>query len=352
MKKIYKNAKIDGRITDITIEDGKFSSFEKTALSGFDLGGLEVFPGLIDIHTHGCCGVDTMDSKFEEMSIFHAKHAVTSYLPTTMTASFDELLNVSASLPEKTEGANILGLHLEGPYISKKYKGAQSERFIKEPDISEFKKLKNVKMVTIAPELYGANDFISECGAVVSLGHTESDYKRALSAIDAGAMCLTHTFNAMPPLHHREPSCIGAAFDRQIYVQAICDGVHIHESVLRMLYKLFSDDKMIIISDCMRATGLSDGEYDLGGQTVTVCKNQARLADGTLAGSNTCLFDCVKHMIGIGIPKYSAVKMASETPASLLGMQKGKLQVGYDAEFFVCDSDFNLKMTFTCGKEY
>lgn len=351
MRKIYKNALIDGTVTDITVEDGKFLSLEKTPNDGLDLCGKKVYPGLIDIHTHGCMGADTMDNELENMPSYYAKEGVTSYLPTTMTASMDALKKITDTDTSKLKGAKVLGFHLEGPFIADKFKGAQNGKYIQNPNLEEFNKLKNVKMVTIAPELDGSMEFIKNCNCCVSLGHTGADYETALAAIDAGAACLTHTFNAMPPLHHRNPSVIGAASDRNIYAQVICDGLHIHPSAIRILYKIFGADRMVLISDSMRATGLSDGKYDLGGQEVTVKNNSARLSDGTLAGSISTLLNCVRCAVKFGICEKDAFKMASETPANLLGEKNlGKIEVGCDADFIVLDGELNILKTVINGE--
>ena len=248
-------------------------------------------------------------------------------------------------------GAKILGFHLEGPYISARHKGAQNEKYIKNPDIDEFNTLKNIKMVTVAPELDGAAAFIKRSGAVVSLGHTDSDYETAISAIESGAACLTHTFNAMPPLNHRSPGVIGAAVEKNIYAQVICDGIHIHKAVILALYKMFGRDRMILISDSMRAAGLPDGEYDLGGQMTTVCGGVARLSDGTIAGSTSFLWQCVKKAVEFGIPKEDAVIMASRTPARLMGMKLCEIKEGYSADLIVADDDMNIKTVLVDGKK-
>ena len=201
----------------------------------------------------------------------------------------------------------------------------------------------NIKMVTLALELTGSMDFIKNCKAVVSIGHTDCDYETAMEAIKNGAKCLTHTFNAMPPLHHRNVGPIGAAIDENIYVQVICDGLHLHKSIVTMLYRTFGADRMILISDSMRATGLSDGEYEFGGQMIDVKGGIARTKDGALAGSTSNLMQCVKKAIKFGIPKEDAIKMATQTPANLLGIKEGKIKVGYDADFVVIDDSMNVK---------
>lgn len=340
---IYKNAKINGEIKDIRVKNGKFAEIGKINENGIDLEGQTVIPGLIDIHTHGAMGVDTMDGEnINKISEYLLKNGVTSWLPTTMTMDFADIKRVTDRIPE-TKGAKILGYHLEGPYISPIYKGAQNEKYIKNPDIAEFESLKNIKMVTLAPELTGSMEFIKNCKAVVSIGHTDCDYETAIEAIKNGAKCLTHTFNAMSPLHHRNTGPIGAAIDENIYVQVICDGLHLHKSIIKMLYRTFGADRMILISDSMRATGLADGEYEFGGQMIDVKNGIARTKDGALAGSTSNLLTCVKKAIEFGIPKEDAIKMATETPANLLGIKKGKIEIGYDADFVVVDDNTNVK---------
>lgn len=350
--KIYKNLKLNGKIVDIEIENGKIKRIKKVLKSGIDCKGLNVYPGLFDIHTHGCGGYDAMDKgAIPHLSKLEAKNGTTSFLPTTMTAPIEELRKICGAPLENSGGARALGIHLEGPYISPKFKGAQKEEFIKNPNIEEFNTLENIKMVTIAPELSGATEFIKNCKAVVSLGHTESDYETAISAIKSGANCLTHTFNAMPPLHHRTPGVIGAAVEENIYVQVICDGIHIHKAAILALYKIFGRDRMILISDSMRATGLPDGEYELGGQAVFVKDGKATLKDGTIAGSTAFLWDCVKKAVEFGIPKEDAIIMATRTPATLLGVKYGEVMEGYDADLIFADDEMNIKAVLICGEE-
>lgn len=349
---IYKNLIFNKEIVDIISENGKIIKIGKTDLPGADFSGCTVRPGLVEIHSHGAAGYDTMDASIEELSVFQAKNGVTAFYPTTMTESFERIKNVCDTDITNVTGAKVLGFHLEGPYISVKHKGAQNEKYIKTPDIDEFKLFKNVKLVTVAPEAENAFGFIKNCAAKVCIGHSDADYDTAVKAIECGAGCLTHTFNAMTPLHHRNPGIIGAAADRRIYVQVICDGLHIHPAIIRMLYKLFGSERMILISDSMRAAKLSDGKYEFGGQEVFVQNGVAKTVDGAIAGSTTTLFECVKHAIEFGIPEEEAYKMASQTPAEYMEINKGKIQEGYDCDLLILNPDGTIRTVIIEGKQF
>lgn len=352
---IIKNAKIGEEIKNIVIENGIITDITEEVCSGeeIDANGNSVIPGLIDVHTHGIMGYDTMDADFEPMCENYAKFGTTSFLPTTMTLGYDSLFKV---VKAKTDfnGANILGFHFEGPYISPKYKGAQNEKYIKNPNVNEFRKFNNVKMITVAPEVENGLQFIKEVSGktIVSMGHTDCDYDTAIKAIENGANCLTHTFNAMPPIHHRNAGPIGAGVEKHIYAQIICDGLHISKPIVLAAYKMFGADRMCLISDSIRPAKLPDGEYESGGLPVFVKENSIRLKDGTLAGSHACLMDCVKKAIEFGIPKEDAIKMATETPANLLGIKKGKLKKGYDADLLITDDLLNIKSIIINGKQF
>ena len=351
---IIYNAEINGELKTVKLDGGKIVSVEPdTGRGDIDAGGNLLLPGLIDVHTHGCIGMDTMDADFEPMCRFYAEHGTTSFLPTTMTMGYDALERVTKA---KTDfpGAEILGFHFEGPYISEKHKGAQNPAYIKKPSAKEFSRFKNVKMVTVAPESEGSAEFIRavtpEC--IVSIGHTDCTYETALEAIENGASCLTHTYNAMPPFHHRNPGPIGAAFEKHIYAQIICDGFHISKPVVVATYKMFGADRMLLISDSIRSAGLPDGEYESGGLKVFLKNGAARLADGTIAGSSAILLDCVKKAVEFGIPLDDAVRMASRTPAELLGVKKGRIEPGYDADLLITDRELNIKTVITAGKVF
>ena len=351
---IIYNAEINGELKTVKLDGGKIVSVEPdTGRGDIDAGGNLLLPGLIDVHTHGCIGMDTMDADFAPMCRFYAEHGTTSFLPTTMTMGYDALERVTEA---KTDfpGAEILGFHFEGPYISEKHKGAQNPAYIKKPSAKEFSRFKNVKMVTIAPESEGSAEFIRavtpEC--IVSIGHTDCTYETALEAIESGASCLTHTYNAMPPFHHRNPGPIGAAFEKHIYAQIICDGFHISKPVVLATYKMFGAERMVLISDSIRSAGLPDGEYESGGLKVILKNGAARLADGTIAGSSATLLDCVKKAVEFGIPLNDAVRMASRTPAELLGVKKGRIEPGYDADILITDRELNIKTVITDGKVF
>ena len=349
--KILKNLNLYGKTVDVELLDnGCFGRIGTLPEDGEDMKGAKIYPGLIDIHSHGVNGVDTMDADLTEIAKYYLDHGTTTWYPTTMTMSEEDIIKACSVNTEIEGGANIPGFHMEGPFINVKYKGAQNEKYVIPPTMELFEKCKTVKLVTVAPEVEGSMEFIESCPAVVCLGHTEADYDTATEAFRKGAKCLTHTFNVMPSIHHRKPGPIPAGADAGAYAQLICDGVHVHPSVVRMLVKLYGTDKVILISDSMRATGLGDGVYDLGGQAITVTDGKAYTEGGNLAGSTATLFDCVKCAISFGIPEYDAVKMASENPATLMGINKGKIEEGYDADFIIVDSDFNLLRAVARGK--
>lgn len=348
--KVIKNVRLNGELTDITTDGGRIVAIGKTDAPGTDFGGNKIYPGLIDIHSHGTHGYDTMTGGLGEMADWELAHGVTTWYPTTMTMSLEDIIKATDVDLNLGHGANIPGFHMEGPFINVKYKGAQNAAYIVPPSMEFFNKVKNIKIVTVAPETEGALDFIRQCPAVVAIGHTECDYDLAVEAIKAGAKSLTHTYNVMPGIHHRAPGPIGAGFDCGAYAQLITDGIHIHPSAVRMLIKMYGPERVTIISDSMQATGMDDGPYIFGGQPITVKDGVARTEGGNLAGSTTCLFDCVKRVIEMGIPEEDAVRMASATPAELMGLNKGKIEVGYDADFIIVDDGFNLVRAIARGE--
>lgn len=348
---ILKNCNLFGKNVNIKIENGKFTEVgDFSADEGIDIGGNSVIPGLIDTHIHGCNGHDTLDMGFAPMCDFLAKNGTTAWFPTLVTTSFDNMKKVTEKIPD-VKGAEILGYHLEGPYISKEYKGAHNEKYIKNPDINEIKSLKNIRLMTIAPELENAISVISECDFSISLGHTACDYETAKKAFLSGAESVTHTFNAMKPLHHRRPNLLGAAFEHQSYAEVIADGFHVHPVNVLMLYKLFGD-KLILVSDALECTGFPDGKYMLGGKEFTMKNHTATYEDGTIVGGTHTLFECVKCAVSFGIPFKNAVKAASEVPAKRFGLKKGKIEKGYDADMIILTKDMNIKDVILKGEFY
>ncbi len=351
---IIKNADLFGKTVNIRIENGKFLDFPESVDSfDIDAKGKRVIPGLIDVHSHGCIGLDTMDADFEPMCKFYAEHGTTTWYPTTMTMGYEDIERVCNAATD-FKGTQIPGFHLEGPFISEKYKGAQNPAHIKDPSLEAFKRFDRVKMITVAPERPGSVEFIkavaSDC--VVSLGHTDCTYEEALAAIEAGANCLTHTYNAMPPLHHRNPGPIGAAFDKQIYVQVICDGFHVLKPVMVATYKMFGKERMVMISDSIRPAGLPDGRYESGGLTVVLKDGIAKLTDGTVAGSSSTLYQCVLKATECGIPFEDAVYMASATPAAMMGLNKGHIKEGFDADLLILNDDMSIDTVIIAGEMY
>jgi len=356
VKKVYKNAEIKGKITDFIVEDGRFSFIGKVEEDGFDLGGKAVFPGLVDIHCHGALGYDVLgdNGHIGEMADYFARNGVTTWYPTTGGSKEDVLRFLNTPL-SGCKGANMPGYHLEGPYISPTALGAIASESIKNPDIRDFEGYDNVKLITVAPELDGAIEYISKTKAKVALGHTSADYDLAIRAIEAGASSLTHTFNAMTPLHHRNPGVIGAAIEKDLFVQVICDGVHIHKSVIIALYRIFGK-KMMLISDAVSGAGLCDGdyyEYYKQGKHKRIVRNGIiRTEDGALAGSARNLYYGVLTAISFGIPREDAFYMASTAPATYMGINKGRIEVGYDADFLVVNADNSLSSVYIAGEKY
>ncbi|MBY0088832.1 N-acetylglucosamine-6-phosphate deacetylase [Brevibacillus brevis] len=329
-----------------------------------------ICPGFVDMHMHGIDGYDTMDGTPESLQTIStalARHGVTSFLATTMTAPYAQLeqvlVNIAQNSREGLPGAQSIGIHLEGPWINPRYKGAQKEENIAIPKLDAVQKLYElseglIKVVTIAPEQPEALEAIAwlkERDVIVSAGHTGATFAQATEAVDAGVRHFTHCFNAMTGLHHREPGVVGAAmYHEQLSTELIADGIHVHPAVMKILYRVKTAERLALVSDSMRAAAMGEGTYDLGGQEVHVQDNQAKLADGTLAGSILTLNRAVGNMVtlsGVSLP--DAVEMASLTPASILGFgeRKGRLAAGYDADITVLNTQFDVIMTFVAGKE-
>ncbi|MEF9971982.1 MAG: N-acetylglucosamine-6-phosphate deacetylase [Oscillospiraceae bacterium] len=326
-----------------------------------------VIPGLTDLHFHGCKGQDFSDGDplgLAQMASYELSRGVTQICPAGMTLSTEQLQKICAMAAEhrskNTPGAELCGVNLEGPFLSEAKKGAQNGQWLRNPDIALLNSLISaskglVKLVSVAPELPGAMEFIATAGesVTVSLAHTTADYDTALSAFKAGAREVTHLYNAMPAFSHRAPGVVGAAFDApDTKVELICDGVHIHPALVRATFKMFGAERVILISDSMRATGMEDGEYTLGGQAVSVRGNRATLSDGTLAGSVTDLLGCLQTAASMGIPLADAVCAAAVNPAKVLGIfdRVGSFDMGKTANILILDKNLQLKSVIFRGE--
>ena len=361
---LFKNASLflDGRFVPgaFRVEDGRFAAIYDAdpAEDGIDLGGAKVIPGLIDVHSHGNSGADFSDGDYDglcRMAAYYARNGITSFAPASMTLPYETLAAAFATAKRLHEEApagcaRLLGIQMEGPFFSEKKKGAQNGEYLRLPDFEAFKKLYDgcgglVRIADVAPELPGAADFIREASRLctVSVAHTDAGYEDAKAAFEAGASHVTHLFNAMPPIHHRKPGVIGAAAEREdVVAEVISDGQHLHPSVVRMAFRLFPG-RVCLISDSLRCCGMPDGEYELGGQQVFLQGGIARLADGTIAGSATNLFQCMRRAVSFGVPESEAITAATLTPAREIGAGAlaGSLAVGKYADFVVCDQDLN-----------
>jgi N-acetylglucosamine-6-phosphate deacetylase len=332
-----------------------------------DAAGLYAIPGLTDIHFHGCSGYDFCDGTKEALdaiTAYEAAHGITTVCPATMTFPEEMLSGIcrSAVAYENKNGAILCGIHMEGPFLSARKKGAQKEEYIQKPDIAMFHRLNKLsgslfKLVSVAPEVEGAMDFIEALRdqVVLSLAHTTADYDTALRALQKGASHVTHLYNAMPPFHHRDPGVIGAAFDTPgCSVELICDGIHLHPSVIRATLRMFGEDRVVFISDSMMAAGLPDGTYALGGQEVNVSGKKATLSDGTIAGSVTNLMDCMKNaVLNFKIPLETAVKAAAVNPAKVIGIYDscGSITAGKIANIVLLDKNLEIKTVIIRGAQ-
>ncbi len=363
-----KNAKVflNGQFIDGGIEfDEKITAAGIEILDGEDAEGCYIIPGLVDIHTHGAMSEDASDgvpAGLPVMSRYYAKQGVTSWCPTTMTLKepvLTEAMKAIAAFERPADGAKVAGIHLEGPFLCYSKRGAQAADNLHAPDAAMFHRLNEasgglVRLVTVAPEEPGALEFIREVSGTcaVSLGHTAADYDTAKAAYEAGASHATHLFNGMPSLHHREPGVIAAAADAGATVELITDGLHIHPAVVRLTHKLFGE-KLVLISDSLRCAGMPDGDYELGGQPITMKDGKATLTGSdTLAGSSIHLMDGVRRSVSFGIPLEAAVTAATLAPAKAIRMddQIGSLDVGKCADFVMLDEKLNVKAVYINGK--
>ena len=354
----------------ILIENGKIKEINPvnpTYTDIIDAEGLYLSPGFINVHIHGAAGHDTMDGTYyaiNEISKCIAQNGTTSFTPTTMTVSVDAIRKSMSAIKEAklkgTDGAIVLGAHLEGPFISGAAIGAQNPDFLQKPDIKTYMKMVGdcedaVVSITVAPEVDGAKELIKELtsrGVVCSIGHTKATYEEAIEGIKCGCSHSTHLFNAMTPFAHRDPGVVGAIFDTNITTETITDGIHISYPSLRVAYKQKTTDKVLLVTDSMMACCMPDGMYSLGGQDVIVSDGAARLKNGSLAGSILTLDKAIYNVYkNTELPLHEIVKMASFNGAKLCKVdnRKGIIKEGYDADLVLFDENINIKTTIVNG---
>lgn len=332
-----------------------------------DASGCYVIPGLIDVHFHGCMGDDFSDGDVQALhriAAYEASRGVTGICPATMTLptqTLERAMQAAASFAPAHSEAELVGINMEGPYISPNKVGAQNPAYVRPADIEEFRHLQQlsaglIKLVDVAPEEPGALDFISQVSdeVLVSVAHTCADYDCTARAFQLGARHMTHLFNAMPGMHHRKPGPIPAGAERDdVTAELICDGVHVHAAMVRTAFELFGADRICMISDSLRAAGMPDGTYELGGQMFTVKGPYATIADGSLAGSVSDLMACLRTAVQqMGINLTDAVRACTHNPAAAIGIDKtrGQITPGYVADAVVLNRDLSVRHVVMRGR--
>ena len=373
----YKNARIftgdfQFHTGAFEVKDGFFGEIlpENVPADAIDLNGATVIPGLVEVHSHGNSGADFSDGDYEglkAMAKYYAECGATSFAPASMTLPYEVLSKAFATAKQLKEEApagysRIMGIQMEGPYFSYAKRGAQNPDYLKEPDFEGFKKLYDdcgglVRIVDIAPELPGAAEFVAKAKdlCTVSIAHTDSDYDHAKAAVDAGVTHLTHLYNAMPGIHHRNPGVIPACVeDEKVQAEIICDGYHIHPASVRLAFKMFKD-RMVLVSDSGRCAGQPEGyQFDLGGQMAEIRGGVAKLVGSeTIACSASNMWACLQNVLAWGISEEEAIRAASYNPAKALGVQDqiGSIESGKLADFVITNADYSEKRVFISGKE-
>lgn len=368
----YENGWIfaDGRFVrgGFSVENGRFAHvLEDVPGPAEDLDGALVIPGLVDIHVHGCAGADFSDGDYAglvRMARYLARRGVTSFAPASMTLPYDALdkaFHAAARLRREglADGARLMGIQMEGPFLSREKRGSQNPAYLRLPDWDRFLRLYDaaeglLRIVDVAPELPGAVEFTRRASEKcrVSVAHTAAGYDQAAAVFDAGATHLTHLFNAMSGIHHRHPGPIGAASEREnVTAELICDGIHVHPSAVRMAFRLFPR-RICLISDALRCCGMADGSYSLGGQEILLSGGVARLTGGAIAGSAADLYQCMRRAVSFGIPREQAVWAATALPARVIGRESetGAIADGRAADFVICGGELEPEAVYLGGK--
>lgn len=368
----YENGWIfaDGRFVrgGFSVENGRFAHvLEDVPGPAEDLDGALVIPGLVDIHVHGCDGADFSDGDYAglvRMARYLARRGVTSFAPASMTLPYDALdkaFHAAARLRREglADGARLMGIQMEGPFLSREKRGSQNPAYLRLPDWDRFLRLYDaaeglLRIVDVAPELPGAVEFTRRASEKcrVSVAHTAAGYDQAAAVFDAGATHLTHLFNAMSGIHHRHPGPIGAASEREnVTAELICDGIHVHPSAVRMAFRLFLG-RICLISDALRCCGMAEGSYSLGGQEILLTGGVARLTGGAIAGSAADLYQCMRRAVSFGIPREQAVWAATALPARVIGRESetGAIADGRAADFVICGGELEPEAVYLGGK--
>ncbi|WP_392397365.1 N-acetylglucosamine-6-phosphate deacetylase [Photobacterium lucens] len=356
----------------VIVNDGKIEAITETKPLDCDVTELEgqtLVPGFIDIHIHGRAGADVMDATPQALQTIAdalPKTGVVAWVGTTVTAPWQDIINALQQVREfcqqpKQVGAKLLGSFLEGPYFTEAYRGSHPTQYLQAPSIAALAELKEVAgdsliRVALAPEYQGSDEaiqWLTAEGIKTSIAHTSANLEQVTTAHQHGADCGVHLFNGMSGLHHREPGCAGAVLFHDMLAELIADGIHVHPVMMQLAYRMKGYQKLALITDCMRAGGLSDGKYQLGAQMITVTNGEARTDDGSLAGSTCSLDQALRNMIMLaGVPEWEAVQMATSVPAKYLGIDDklGFIKPGYNASFALLDPQFQIQATLIDGQ--